>query len=409
MALTRDARLPFDSGGGGARSGARRDRCMSSYRRRVLAATLASLAVALFSAPAPQAQSGSRTDLYARIRSTRAQKNVAIAQAADCRAELRKSEARLAQAQKQLRASEQRLIETRQAITDAERAVFKAEKALARQIEVSGLRLRAMHKAGDVGFVEVLVGANDFTELQSRSYIFGQLARSDAAIAAAIEEKRRAAEGLRLDLDKKRGRVEEERRQIQACKGRIAEETERVRVLTAQKQAQADALAAEEAQLESASRALEARIRAATSGGRGYRGTYSGSLSSASVGSGGGGGGGGGGPVRGILTSAYGPRGGRMHRGVDIAAPTGTSVGSSGSGRVISAGWQDGYGNVVVVDHGGGRSTVYAHLSRIDVRDGDAISSGQRVGAVGSTGRSTGPHLHYEVRVNGQAVNPMGH
>ncbi|MBT9133751.1 MAG: Murein DD-endopeptidase MepM [Firmicutes bacterium] len=118
-------------------------------------------------------------------------------------------------------------------------------------------------------------------------------------------------------------------------------------------------------------------------------------------------------PTSGDVTSGFGrrrsPFGGSWehHEGVDIAAPRGTSVFAAANGIVRVAGWNGGYGNVVFIDHGFGMSTVYAHLHRISVRVGQQVTKGQQVGLVGSTGRSTAPHLHYEVRVNGQAVNPL--
>jgi murein DD-endopeptidase MepM/ murein hydrolase activator NlpD len=97
----------------------------------------------------------------------------------------------------------------------------------------------------------------------------------------------------------------------------------------------------------------------------------------------------------------------RKHNGVDYAAPTGTPVRSVGEGSVDFAGWQNGYGNVVQIKHSNDRSTVYAHLSRIDVKKGQRIEQGARIGAVGSTGWSTGPHLHFEFRVNGNHQDPL--
>lgn len=97
----------------------------------------------------------------------------------------------------------------------------------------------------------------------------------------------------------------------------------------------------------------------------------------------------------------------RRHLGVDYAAPTGTPVRTVGDGVVDFAGWQNGYGNVVQIKHNNQRATLYAHLSRIDVRNGQRVEQGQRVGAVGSTGWSTGPHLHFEFRVNGQHQDPL--
>lgn len=97
----------------------------------------------------------------------------------------------------------------------------------------------------------------------------------------------------------------------------------------------------------------------------------------------------------------------RAHLGTDFGAPTGTSVRTVADGRVSFAGKQNGYGNVVYVQHASGRTTVYAHLSRINVRQGQNVEQGQLVGAVGSTGWATGPHLHFEVRVNGKHIDPM--
>ncbi len=97
----------------------------------------------------------------------------------------------------------------------------------------------------------------------------------------------------------------------------------------------------------------------------------------------------------------------RAHKGVDIAAPKGTTVFTAAEGRIVRTGYDaGGYGNFIEVRHPNGLSTVYGHLSRIDVASGDAVTPGQRIGLVGSTGYSTGPHLHFEVRRNGGQVNP---
>lgn len=95
-----------------------------------------------------------------------------------------------------------------------------------------------------------------------------------------------------------------------------------------------------------------------------------------------------------------------LHAGVDIAAATGTPVWVADDGMVIFAGWRGGYGQTIVVDHGDGRTTLYAHLSTINVRVRDSVTTGQLIGAVGSTGETTGPHLHYEIRRRGRPVDP---
>ncbi len=114
-------------------------------------------------------------------------------------------------------------------------------------------------------------------------------------------------------------------------------------------------------------------------------------------------------PVNAAITSPFGWRWGRMHEGVDLGAAYGTPIAAAAAGAVIYAGWEGGYGNLTVIDHGGGLATAYGHQSRIAVSVGQSVSQGETIGFVGSTGHSTGPHLHFEVRVNGEAVDPLGY
>lgn len=112
-------------------------------------------------------------------------------------------------------------------------------------------------------------------------------------------------------------------------------------------------------------------------------------------------------PVDGVLTSRFGKRDGRAHDGIDIGAPTGTKVRAAADGDVIYADSHAGYGNLVLIRHARGLVTVYAHNSKILVNKGQRVKSGQTIAAVGSTGHSTGPHLHFEVRRGVQAENPL--
>jgi len=96
-----------------------------------------------------------------------------------------------------------------------------------------------------------------------------------------------------------------------------------------------------------------------------------------------------------------------MHTGIDLRGEKGEPVHATAAGKVTHAGWEGGYGKMVEIDHGGGLATRYGHLSEISVKVGQTVRSGQTVGLIGSTGRSTGPHLHYETRVNNEAVNPQ--
>jgi murein DD-endopeptidase MepM/ murein hydrolase activator NlpD len=148
------------------------------------------------------------------------------------------------------------------------------------------------------------------------------------------------------------------------------------------------------AQMQAASAAIAAKIRAhQSSSGSSGNGTPSSGLIW---------------PVNGPITSGFGWRWGRMHEGIDIGVPCGTPIRAAASGTVIYSGWMDGYGNFVVIDHGNGLATAYAHQSAIYV-SGGSVSQGQAIGAVGSTGNSTGCHLHFEVRVNGSPVDPLGY
>jgi murein DD-endopeptidase MepM/ murein hydrolase activator NlpD len=118
-------------------------------------------------------------------------------------------------------------------------------------------------------------------------------------------------------------------------------------------------------------------------------------------------------PLRGVVSSGFGVRISPFnkrtvfHRGLDIMAPAGLEVRSSGSGKVIRCGYDPDFGNVIRVDHGYGYKTIYAHLSEILVKPGEIVDKGQILGRVGSTGKSTGPHLHFEIRVNGVPINPI--
>ncbi|HVF14774.1 MAG TPA: peptidoglycan DD-metalloendopeptidase family protein [Acidimicrobiales bacterium] len=112
-------------------------------------------------------------------------------------------------------------------------------------------------------------------------------------------------------------------------------------------------------------------------------------------------------PASGPVTSGFGMRWGRLHSGIDIGAGYGASIRAAQGGTVILAGYNGGYGNCVVIDHGGGLSTLYGHMSSVQASEGEAVDAGDGIGEVGSTGNSTGPHLHFETRIDGSAENPM--
>ena len=111
-------------------------------------------------------------------------------------------------------------------------------------------------------------------------------------------------------------------------------------------------------------------------------------------------------PANGVVSSPFGPRWGRMHEGLDIAAPEGRPIRAAKAGVVITAEAQSGYGNLIVIDHGNGETTRYGHMSAFAVAKGATVAIGQQIGLIGNTGRSTGPHLHFEIRIAGTAMDP---
>ena len=114
-------------------------------------------------------------------------------------------------------------------------------------------------------------------------------------------------------------------------------------------------------------------------------------------------------PIHAPMGDPFGWRWGRMHQGIDIGVGTGTPIKAAASGTVIYCGWESGYGNLVVLDNGGNLATAYAHQSSIAVACGQQVSQGDVIGYVGCTGHCTGPHLHFEVRINGEPVDPLGY
>jgi murein DD-endopeptidase MepM/ murein hydrolase activator NlpD len=183
------------------------------------------------------------------------------------------------------------------------------------------------------------------------------------------------------------------RDQLLASKGALVDAQSRKKADLASLGAQERADAGEIDSLQEVSAELAAKIQAAQSHST-VQHTGSGQL---------------GWPVSAPITSPFGWRWGRMHEGVDLGAAYGTPIAAAGSGTVIYAGWLGGYGNLTVIDHGGGLATAYGHQSRIAVSVGQQVTRGETIGYVGSTGHSTGPHLHFEVRVNGQPVDPLGY
>lgn len=271
-------------------------------------------------------------------------------------------------------------------------------------------RLVALYEEDETDAIALLLSARSFTDLLDAIDYSRQIARQDKRIADAVTKARAEVQASRKRTKALRDRVEQEARvvavrvsQVRELRDRLVADRERLEGARARKKVALESLTRAErealGEIEALSRVsaeLAAKIRAAQGGGTGAPSAPpppGGFVW----------------PVNGPVTSTFGWRWGRMHEGIDIGAATGTPIVAAAAGTVIYSGWLGGYGNLVVVDHGGGLSTAYAHQSQIAVSNGTAVAQGQVVGYVGSTGYSFGPHLHFEVRVNGQAVDPLAY
>jgi murein DD-endopeptidase MepM/ murein hydrolase activator NlpD len=267
-------------------------------------------------------------------------------------------------------------------------------------------RLIAIYQAGNPTIVDVLLESSSFSEVLSRYDYAKDLAAQDQRIAASVGKARN-------QMRVAQARTTVTRKSVQAVAQAVAVRTQQTRDVRNELVARENALAGSRAKRREAlvavqkskeeylhevnallavSAQLSGRIQASQSSSVVVR-SSSGLIW----------------PCSGPVTSGFGWRWGRMHEGIDIAVSTGTPIMAAAAGQVIHAGWLGGYGNLVVIDHGGGLATAYGHNSSIAVGYGSSVGQGQVISYAGSTGYSTGPHLHFEVRVNGSAVDPLGY
>jgi murein DD-endopeptidase MepM/ murein hydrolase activator NlpD len=260
--------------------------------------------------------------------------------------------------------------------------------------------------------IGVIFSGADFTSLIDQVDFVKQIGEQDKKIAAQVRTAKTEVQVERFQTMKARAsmlsetqaiavRTEQKRlvkQQLIANQGQLSDAVNQKKVsldkLSAQEQAEAGEIDALQAQ----SAAVAAKIRAAQAASA-SSGTPSPAANPGGLIW----------PVNAPVTSPFGWRWGRLHEGIDLGAASGTPILAAAAGTVIYAGWMDGYGNFVIIDHGGGIATAYGHQSSIAVTDGQSVTQGQVIGYVGSTGHSTGPHLHFEVRVNGSAVDPLGY
>jgi murein DD-endopeptidase MepM/ murein hydrolase activator NlpD len=261
-------------------------------------------------------------------------------------------------------------------------------------------RLRAAYKHRSISYLNVLLGARSMRELTSRSYVMRQIVKADKELLDAVRADQQAVAQAKARMDRLVTQIGALERDLHAQAAEL-QEAQHEKKLTLKQIASERALYERQlAELEAESRAIAQRLRAMmeTPAGRARADKrWSGRFIR---------------PVNGRISSGYGMRTHpifrvrRMHHGIDIAAPHGTPIFAADSGVVVEAGYIRGYGNTVIIDHGGGVATLYAHCSTILVGVGQEVQRGQMIARVGSTGYTTGPHLHFEIRINGDPVNP---
>ena len=278
------------------------------------------------------------------------------------------------------------------------------------------LRLVDLYKQNEPTTVDVVLAARSFQDVLDELDYLGAVATQDKNVAAQVSTAKHQVKVARKQTAIVRTGVQHEahvisaraqqaailRGELLASKGQLASaRTDKSRTLVITKKQVQDEIDESQA-LASASASLAAKLRARSdvpsSSGSASSAPPSAPSSSGFIW-----------PVSAPITSPFGMRWGTLHPGIDLGAPYGSAIHAAASGTVVWCGWMSGYGNLVMIDHGGGIATAYGHQSRIAVGCNQQVSQGQVIGYVGSTGYSTGPHLHFEVRVNGTPVDPLGY
>jgi murein DD-endopeptidase MepM/ murein hydrolase activator NlpD len=275
-------------------------------------------------------------------------------------------------------------------------------------------RLVAIYESDDPDAVSVILSATSVTDMidqleymrQVRAQddrITHEVASAKAQVRAAREQTRRIRHGVAVETHAIASRTNEARLvrdRLVSSRNELASARSHERSSLASIKENEREFVGEANALAAVSAQLGAQIAAAQRSSAGVGGsTGTGTPSAAGLIW----------PVSGPITSPFGMRWGRMHEGIDIGVPYGTPIHAAASGTVIYAGWMSGYGNLIVIDHGNGLATAYGHQSALAVGNGASVSQGQVIGYVGCTGHCFGPHLHFEVRVNGVAVDPLGY
>lgn len=325
---------------------------------------------------------------------------------------LRQVERRLTKLDSEIVRVEARLTIAQQELTSLTEDLLDVQARLVRRTDFYAARAVAAYKAGPTAYADSLLSSESFSELVERYSYYESALDADSELVEEIEVlrdetelKRAEAEELKDGIALDRLSLVNHRSEVEILRGErasfLAERKKAVddkQAVLAEVQADAARFKEIEEQLLREQQQIEALLAAQGSSSSGPLPVGGGQLLW---------------PAAGPLTSTYGYRthpifgDERLHTGIDIGAPYGAPVIAADDGEVVYVGAQGGYGNVIAVDHGGGLATTYNHLSAFYVGVGQEVGRGSRIGAVGCTGYCTGPHLHFEVRVNGSPVDPL--
>lgn len=343
-------------------------------------------------------------DRQAELESVRAQMQEKQEQAAQAQKKVQSEAGRLEAADRQLAAAENELagVETRRRDTETQIdrnqvVLANTEKSLQSRTAVYAKRLRNIYENGQINYLDVLFGAKDFQDFSTRMELLKRVIKFDVNLMDKIKAERQLIITKRQELEEQKSTLVALEQETAAKRAVVAQRrAERAAILN-QAINERDQAEAEYQDLMATSQQIEVMIQQIQAGGQ-FVGNGSGSMMW---------------PYIGPITSPYGwrthPISGvsRYHSGIDIGADYGDPVLAADAGTVAYADWFGGYGNAVIIEHGGGISTLYGHNSSLLVSVGQSVRKGQPIAYAGSTGYSTGPHVHFEVRINGEPTNPM--
>ncbi len=274
---------------------------------------------------------------------------------------------------------------------------------LRRSLNVLRQRLVGIYRSGDPDLLTVMLESDGFDDLVSRYEYLRRIEEQDASIVGRVRTLR---DGTRVTVERvtaDRNEIEDKKAELERTRIQLEEREAELAAVRDSKAAALDTVNSQIEKLEGDVSHLQDQIQ------QQIQEASSTSVTPLEAGPVQGASGGWIWPVTGTLTSPFGYRWGRMHEGVDISVPEGTPIRAAKPGNVILAAYTGGYGNYTCVDHGGGLSSCYAHQASYAVSPGDQVAQGEVIGYSGNTGSSTGPHLHFEIRVNGSAVDPLGY